>query len=100
MRKLILVLFALLPSMVMAAGAKVPLDSANNDIRDQASLQNGAKLFMNYCAGCHSTQYQRYGRVAEDLGIPVDLMMDNLVFDPNAKIGDLMESGPRLVLAF
>ncbi|EHN69316.1 cytochrome c1 [Aliivibrio fischeri] len=92
MKKLILVLFALLPSMAMAAGANVPLDKANNDISDQASLQNGAKIFMNYCAGCHSTQYQRYNRVAEDLGIPPDLMMENLVFNPDAKIGDLMKS--------
>ncbi len=92
MKKWVLIIFTLLPSMLMAAGGNVQLDSANNDIYDKASLQNGAKLFMNYCFGCHSTEYQRYGRVAEDLGIPDTLMMENLVFDPNAKIGDLMEN--------
>ncbi|GAK83655.1 ubiquinol cytochrome C oxidoreductase cytochrome C1 subunit [Vibrio ponticus] len=92
MKKWILVLFAMLPSLAMAAGANVPLDKANNDLTDQASLQNGAKLFMNYCFACHSTQYQRYERVARDIGIPVDLMKDNLMFDPNAKVGDLMEN--------
>ncbi len=74
----------------LAAGPSVPLDKANNDLTDKASLQQGAKLFMNYCLGCHSTQYQRYERIAEDLSIPKKLMMANLVFDPNAKIGDLV----------
>lgn len=92
MKKWIVVLFALLPSVVFAAGSNVHLDKANNDISDSASLQNGAKLFMNYCFGCHSTQYQRYQRVATDLGIPLDLMKEHMVFDPNAKIGDLMEN--------
>ncbi|MCG9789586.1 cytochrome c1 [Vibrio barjaei] len=90
MKKWIVVLFALLPSLALAAGGNVHLDKANNDLSDQASLQNGAKLFMNYCFACHSTQYQRYERVANDLGIPVDLAKENFVFDPEAKIGDLM----------
>lgn len=91
MKKWIVGLFTLmLPLSVMAAGGHVHLDKANNDLADQASLQRGAKTFMNYCAGCHSTQYQRYQRVATDLGIPDDLMKENLMFDPKAKIGDLM----------
>ena len=90
MKKWIVILFAMLPSLALAAGAGVHLDSANNDISDKASLQNGAKLFANYCLGCHSTQYQRYERVATDLGIPVDLMKENLIFDPETKIGSLM----------
>lgn len=90
MKKWIVVLFGLLPSLALAAGGNVNLDKANNDLTDKASLQNGAKLFMNYCFACHSTQYQRYERVATDLGIPVDLAKENLVFDPEAKIGDLM----------
>ncbi|MFC1234658.1 cytochrome c1 [Vibrio sp. DW001] len=92
MKKWIVVLFALLPSLALASGGSVHLDKANNDISDKASLQNGAKLFMNYCFGCHSTQYQRYQRVATDLDIPLDLMKQNMVFDPEAKIGQLMEN--------
>ncbi|ENM5826185.1 cytochrome c1 [Vibrio metoecus] len=92
MKKWIVILFAMLPSLVMAAGANVHLDKANNDLTDKASLQNGAKLFMNYCFGCHSTQYQRYERVANDLGIPADLMKENLIFNPATKIGELMEN--------
>ncbi|HDZ3712529.1 TPA: cytochrome c1 [Vibrio vulnificus] len=90
MKKWIVILFAMLPSLAMAAGAGVPLDKANVDLSDKASLQNGAKLFMNYCFACHSTQYQRYERVADDLGIPAELMKENLMFNPESKIGDLM----------
>jgi ubiquinol-cytochrome c reductase cytochrome c1 subunit len=90
MKTWIVLLFSFLPSLVWAAGSGVPLDNANIDLRDKGSLQRGAQTFMNYCAACHSTQYQRYERVATDLGIPASLMMDNLVFNPNAKIGDLM----------
>ncbi|GLO61883.1 cytochrome c [Vibrio sp. MACH09] len=92
MKKWIVILFTMLPSLAFAAGGNVHLDSANNDLSDKASLQNGAKLFMNYCFGCHSTQYQRFQRVATDLDIPLDLMKEHLVFDPEAKIGQLMEN--------
>jgi ubiquinol-cytochrome c reductase cytochrome b subunit len=60
--------------------------------QDKPSLQNGARLYMNYCMGCHSLQYSRYNRVAADLGIPEDLYEANLMFDPNVKIGALMHS--------
>jgi ubiquinol-cytochrome c reductase cytochrome c1 subunit len=91
MKKLLTLVFALLPTLVFAAGgSSVPLDHPNNDIRDKASLQNGAKLFMNYCFGCHATQYQRYERVATDLDIPLELMKENLMFDPELNIGELM----------
>jgi cytochrome c1 len=41
----------------LSAGAKIDLDHANTDIMDRASLQNGAKLFMNYCSAEPSTGY-------------------------------------------
>ena len=59
---------------------------------DMPSLQNGAKLYMNYCYGCHSLKYSRYNRIADDLGIPEDLMQANLMFDPSEKTGALMEN--------
>ncbi|WED21452.1 cytochrome c1 [Vibrio sp. JC009] len=93
MRKWISAFFIMFPALVFAAGgSSVHLDEPNNDLSDKASLQNGAKLFMNYCFGCHSTKYQRFQRVAEDLDIPLDLMKEHLVFDPNDKIGQLMEN--------
>lgn len=50
------------------------------DVRDQASLQRGAKLFFNYCVGCHSLKYVRYSRIAEDLGLSEQEVMQNLNF--------------------
>ncbi len=43
-----------LPAAVMAAGAGPHLEHANIDLSDKASLQRGAKLFVNYCLSCHS----------------------------------------------
>lgn len=91
-KQLIALLFALIPATVLgAAGGGYPLDEANIDLTDKASLQDGARTFVNYCMGCHSAQYQRYERVATDLGIPEELMMENLVFT-DALIGDHMKN--------
>lgn len=79
MKKWIAVL-CFVPSLVLAAGPSVPLDDPNIDLTDKASLQNGAKLFMNYCLGCHQMQYQRYQRTFNDLDIPEDLGQQYLQF--------------------
>lgn len=70
-----------------AAAEEGGFQSAGNNIRDQASLQRGAKLFFNYCVGCHSLKYVRYSRMAEDLGLTEDEVMKNLNFT-GAKFGD------------
>ena len=67
----------------------IDCDSFEADLRDQASLQNGAKLAVNYCMGCHSFKYSRWERVANDIGIPNQMMLDNMVFT-GQKIGELM----------
>ncbi|MDX9686066.1 cytochrome c1 [Halopseudomonas formosensis] len=93
-KQLIALMFALLPGFALAAGPSVHLDKANIDLSDKAALQDGARTFVNYCMGCHSAQYQRYERVATDLGIPEELMMENLVFT-DALYGDHMKIGMR-----
>ncbi len=92
MKKTILtLLLTLMSTMAVAAGGGgYTLDEVETDHSDKSSLQRGAKYYQNFCAGCHATEFQRYERVADDLGIPHDLMMDNLVFDKSARIGDLM----------
>ncbi|MDU0354039.1 cytochrome c1 [Paraglaciecola aquimarina] len=80
MKKLIFVLAMLMPFSVLAAGGGAHLDKAEYDLTDKASLQNGAKMFMNYCLGCHQTQYQRYQRTFADLDIPVELGQQYLQF--------------------
>ncbi|SDB17703.1 ubiquinol-cytochrome c reductase cytochrome c1 subunit [Pseudidiomarina indica] len=93
MKKLIkstlLVAASLWSVATLAAGPTVPLDKAKIDLHDKASLQRGAQLFMNYCLGCHSMQYQRYNRTFKDLEIPEDLGMENLQFS-GEKVGDLI----------
>lgn len=68
----------------------IDCDEFRADLNDKASLQHGAKLFVNYCMGCHAAQYSRWERVADDLNIPHGLVMENLVFT-GQKIGDLMK---------
>jgi ubiquinol-cytochrome c reductase cytochrome c1 subunit len=58
-------------------------------MNDMASLQNGARLFVNYCLGCHSAAYMRYNRM-RDLGLTEDQIRKNLVFG-TAKVGDTMK---------
>lgn len=92
--RLIALLFALVPCVALGAPSGYELEDPNIDLTDKASLQDGARTFMNYCMGCHSAQFQRYERVANDLGIPEELMLENLVFT-GALIGDHMENGMR-----
>ena len=93
---LFFVLMTVLPIKAVAAGGafdcgSIPCDEYKADLSDKASLQNGAKWFMNYCLACHTAQYSRYERVADDLGIPHKVMMDTLVFG-DEKIGSLMNN--------
>lgn len=93
MKKLFAALmFSVLPLTAMAAGPAIPLDKVDIDLTDKAALQDGLKTFTNYCMGCHGAKFQRYERVANDLGIPAEVMMENIVFT-DAKIGDHMRIG-------
>lgn len=94
MRKLLVVLMGMLPVLAMAAAPSVGLEKHMTDLRDKASLQSGAKTYMNYCMGCHSLEHGRYNRLAKDLDIPEDIMMENLVF-ADKKMGDLMTNAMR-----
>jgi len=96
MKKLFAALvFAALPALSFAAAPGIALDKVEIDLADKAALQDGARTFANYCMGCHSAKFQRYERVADDIGIPHELMMENLVFT-GAKIGDHMKIGMQL----
>jgi len=55
-----------------------------------ASLQNGAKLFVNYCLNCHNAAFMRFNRL-RDIGLTEQQIKDNLVFT-GAKVGDLMKT--------
>lgn len=89
MKKLILILLFMVPVVATANSGGVRLKHARVDLSDQASLQNGAKLFINHCLSCHSASYLRFSGVAKDLGIPENIMMKNMVFTTD-KIGGNM----------
>ena len=79
---------------VMAASSGVALDHFEVDLRDQASLQRGAQIFTNYCLSCHSASLMRYNRMAEDLGMSDELVIENLMFTTD-KIGETMQVAMR-----
>ncbi|WP_347332809.1 ubiquinol-cytochrome c reductase [Marinimicrobium locisalis] len=91
-----LALFAILvvvPIKAVGAGGggcgSIPCDVMEPDLSNKESLQRGAKYFVNYCMSCHSAKFSRYGRVADDLGIPEEVAREQLIFGDQA-IGDLM----------
>ena len=63
-----------------AEGPQMSSQIAPIDRHDVASLQRGAKLFVNYCLGCHSAQHMRYNRIATDLGLSEKQIAENLIF--------------------
>lgn len=90
-KKLIAIL-ALVPGLVFASEGGVPLDRAP-ERTDLASLQNGAKLFVNYCLNCHSAVSMRYNRL-RDLGLSEEQIKNNLLFTAD-KVGAMMTIAMR-----
>jgi ubiquinol-cytochrome c reductase cytochrome c1 subunit len=71
-----------------ASGGEFPLDRAPNRINELTSLQNGAKLFVNYCLNCHSASAMRYNKL-NDIGLTDEQIRTSLLFT-GEKVGDLM----------
>ncbi len=93
MKKLILSLWAALslagPALASSEGpAWDPFPKER--VTDLAALQNGAKLFVNYCLNCHSAAFMRYNRL-RDIGLTEQQIKDNLIFT-GVKVGELMKS--------
>ncbi|QGZ40653.1 ubiquinol-cytochrome c reductase cytochrome c1 subunit [Pseudoduganella flava] len=86
-KKLFAVL-ALLPALAFASEGGHPLDPAPDRSHNMAALQNGAKLFVNYCLNCHNASSMRYNRL-RDLGLSEDQIKNNLLFT-GEKVGELM----------
>ncbi len=92
------VLAGMLVSFSALAAEGGALQHAGTDIEDKASLQRGAQLYMNNCVGCHSLKYMRYSRIADDLGLSEDQVMNNLNFT-GAKFGEHVISAMPAALA-
>ncbi len=87
--KKLLAALALVPVMAMASEGGFPLDRAPDRSNDLSALQNGARLFVNYCLNCHSASLVRYNRL-RDIGLTEKQIQDNLLFTSD-KVGDLMK---------
>jgi ubiquinol-cytochrome c reductase cytochrome c1 subunit len=93
MKKLIVSLVTALSFLVPAfaseggmAWDRFPVDKMN----DVAALQNGAKLFVNYCLNCHSAAFMRYNRM-RDIGLSEDQIKKNMLFTTD-KVGETMKA--------
>ncbi len=92
MKKLIL---WLLCSLALVSGAQASSEGPAWDkfpkerVTDVTALQNGAKIFVNYCLNCHAAAYMRYNRL-RDIGLTEDQIKKNLVFT-GVKVGDTMK---------
>ena len=89
MKKLIFAILLAAAPLLGLASEGPHLEDANIDLGDQASLQRGAKYFANYCLSCHSAKYERFNRMATDLGLTDDEVIKNLMFVTD-KIGNPM----------
>jgi ubiquinol-cytochrome c reductase cytochrome c1 subunit len=96
MKKLLISLFvacgfALSAMPAAASEAGYPWDKFPEEkMTDMAALQNGARLFVNYCLNCHSAQYMRFNRL-QDIGLSDDQIKKNLLF-ATEKVGDTMRT--------
>ncbi|APW36934.1 cytochrome c1 [Rhodoferax koreense] len=75
---------------VHAEGEGIAWDKAPSKTNDMAALQNGAKLFVNYCLNCHSAAFMRFNRL-KDIGLTDQEIKDNLLFTTD-KVGETMKS--------
>lgn len=91
MKKILFSIIAALSfSLSHAAGDGIAWDKAEVKTNDQAALQNGAKLFVNYCLNCHSAAYMRYNRL-QDIGLTEQQIKDNMLFATD-KVGETMKA--------
>ena len=92
MKKLLITLVAALGLVAgaHASGGGIALDKAPIKTNDLVSLQNGAKLFVNYCLNCHSAAFMRFNRL-KDIGLTDQQIKDNLLFTTE-KVGETMKA--------
>ena len=84
MQKIRIILLSLLVSLPSSLWAATAIDwdmePFEADLHDKPSLQNGMRLYVNYCLGCHSLKFQRYQMTVDFLGIPHETALEHLIF--------------------
>lgn len=81
------------------AASGIEPEPASNDVDNIASLQRGARNFMNYCSGCHSAKYVRYKTIAEDLQLSEDQVVSNLMFNAEKTFETIQSAMPASAAA-
>jgi ubiquinol-cytochrome c reductase cytochrome c1 subunit len=89
MRRTLAALVLGLTPLVAAAATAVDPMPVKVDLGDKPALQRGAQLYVNFCLGCHSLDYVRYNRIAQDLRIPEDLVREHLAFTTDNVVDNL-----------
>ena len=93
MKKFFLMLCAVLAlSSVARAAEEGPVWDRfpTHKVTDTAALQNGAKLFVNYCLNCHAASAMRYNRLTDPaVGLTEEQIKGNLLFAAE-KVGETM----------
>ena len=83
----LLLIFSLVVGPVFAASSDISLDTfPPSRVNNNAALQNGAKLYFNYCLGCHGISQVRYSRL-KDLGLTESQIKEN--FFQNSSLANL-----------
>lgn len=88
-------LVGLLATTLQASGPALDLPKAPINGQDTASLQRGARLYTDFCLGCHSLNYIRYERLNTDLKIPVDIIEDEFIFDESDIFAQMRIATPK-----
>jgi ubiquinol-cytochrome c reductase cytochrome c1 subunit len=91
---LVFALALALPVSAWTASSGGAMEAANTDVSNTASLQRGARNFVNYCMGCHSARYVRYSRLGADLGLTEAQVIENMMFTGD-RIHDTMQISMR-----
>lgn len=100
----LIVLVALWFGITDSYAYSVEFTSIHPNITDKTQLQRGAKVFMNYCSGCHSLKYMRYNNMAQNLGlltfdgaVDTNLLKNNLIFTTATIYDPIQVSMPEVL---
>lgn len=92
---MVVLLLGSMGSNLWAAGAALDLPPAPINLQDKASLQRGARLYTDFCLGCHSLNYIRYERLTTDLDIPAELVEEEFIFSDTDMFAQMRIATPK-----
>ena len=97
-RIMLIIAVMIVPAHLFAASESIPLKPVLIDLNNKASLQRGAKIYVNNCLGCHTLKYQRYVKFIDHLGLSKESIENNLIFTTDKK-GEPTKIGSQMLNA-